>query len=134
MLASTLDGIRLSLHVLAACIWVGGQLTLGGLVPSLRRVSGDATKAAADAFGKLAWPAYAVLILTGLWNYSTFDMAKVSTAWKIVVGIKIAVALFSGLAAFLHQRAKSRAQIAAWGGISGLSAVASLVLGVFLAG
>jgi len=27
--------IRLSLHVLAACVWVGGQLVLAGLVPTV---------------------------------------------------------------------------------------------------
>jgi len=34
--------IRLFLHVLGATVWVGGQLTLAGLVPGLRRVSPDA--------------------------------------------------------------------------------------------
>jgi hypothetical protein len=31
------DTIRLFLHVLAATIWVGGQITLAALVPLLRR-------------------------------------------------------------------------------------------------
>lgn len=135
MLASALEGIRLSLHVLAAAIWVGGQLTLGSMVPSLRANGGErVTSAAAKAFGRLAWPAYAVLIITGLWNYAVVDMNTVNTAWKIVVGIKVFVALFAGLAAYLHQRAKTKGQIATWGGLAGLSSVAALVLGVFLAG
>ena len=29
--------IRLTRHVLAAAVWVGGQLTLAALVPALRR-------------------------------------------------------------------------------------------------
>ncbi len=36
MLPLTLDTVRLSLHVLAATVWVGGQLTLVGLLPGLR--------------------------------------------------------------------------------------------------
>ena len=37
MLAVSWDTIRLFLHVLAATIWVGGQLVLAVLVPVLRR-------------------------------------------------------------------------------------------------
>ena len=37
MLAVSWDTIRLFLHVLAATIWVGGQLVLAALVPVLRR-------------------------------------------------------------------------------------------------
>ncbi len=37
MLAVSWDTVRLFLHVLAATVWVGGQLTLAALVPVLRR-------------------------------------------------------------------------------------------------
>ena len=36
----TLAGIRLSLHVLAAAVWVGGQITLAGLVPTAAAAGG----------------------------------------------------------------------------------------------
>jgi putative copper export protein len=39
MLSPTAESIRLFLHVLAASVWVGGQIVLGGLVPKLRQVS-----------------------------------------------------------------------------------------------
>ncbi len=45
MLAVSWDTIRLFLHVLAATIWVGGQLVLAALVPVLRR-AGVVTEAA----------------------------------------------------------------------------------------
>ncbi len=110
MLATALDGFRLTIHVLAATIWVGGQFTLAGLVPTLRKSGEGVAAAAAKAFSKLSWPAYALLI------------------------IKITVVALSGIAAFVHARAKSKSQIATWGGISGIMAVASLTIGVFLAG
>ena len=38
MLTVSWDTIRLFLHVLAATIWVGGQLTLAALVPVTRAI------------------------------------------------------------------------------------------------
>ncbi len=133
MLSSAVDGIRLSLHVLAAAIWVGGQITLAGLVPSIRKVSPEVTRVAANAFARLSWPAFAVLVLTGFWNIGTIDMSTQTTAWKIVLGVKIAVVVIAGVSAYLHTKAKSTVGLAVWGSISGLSAVAALVMGVFLA-
>src|SRR5437660_1789450 len=60
--------VRLFLHVLAATVWVGGQLTLAGLVPGLRSISPDAPRAVARRFNMLAWPAYLALVVTGVWN------------------------------------------------------------------
>jgi putative copper export protein len=68
MLAVSWDTIRLFLHVLAATVWVGGQLTLAALVPVLRRLGAEIPRAAARRFNQVAWPAFAVLIVTGVWN------------------------------------------------------------------
>jgi putative copper export protein len=132
-LSTAIDGVRLSLHVLAATIWVGGQFTLAGLVPTVKQFGADAPKRIANAFARILWPAYAVLLVTGFWNVSVVQKGQPS-AWKVVLGIKIAVVLLSGLAAWLHSRAKSRRGLAIWGSTAGLSSVAALVLGVFLAG
>jgi putative copper export protein len=132
-LQPALDGVRLSLHVLAAAVWVGGQVTLAGLVPTARRLGEGAPPALARAFAKVQWPAYVMLLGTGIWNVSTAG-SHVPGAWKAVLGAKIAVALVSGAAAFLHTRARGRAAVAAWGGISALSALSALAMGVFLAG
>lgn len=134
VLTSALDGIRLSLHVLAAAIWVGGQFTLAGLVPSLRGAGEGVVNTAARAFSRISWPAYAVLVLTGFWNVATFNSASVSMAWKVVLGVKIVVVAISGISVWLHTRAKTPVQNAIWGGVSGVSAAAALILGVFLAG
>ena len=49
------------------------------------------------------------------------------------LGVKLAVVVLSGVAAYVHSRATSRGALAAWGSISGTAAVAALVMGVFLA-
>jgi putative copper export protein len=134
MLASGLDTLRLTLHVLAASVWVGGQIVMMGLVGPSRAFGPDAAKVLARAFARLAWPAYAVLIVTGFWNISTFHWAAQTGAWKVVLVVKIVVVAVAGLATLLHSHASSRTGLALWGSVAGLASVAALVMGVLLAG
>jgi putative copper export protein len=134
VLASGLDTLRLTLHVLAATVWVGGQIVMAGLVGPSRRLGVEAPEALARAFARLAWPAYAVLILTGFWNLSTFTWSDQTTAWKTVLVAKIVVVALAGLGAALHQRATSKAQLALWGSVAGTASIAALVMGILLAG
>jgi putative copper export protein len=62
MLAVSWDTVRLFLRVLAATIWVGGQLILAALVPVLRRFGTDALRATARRFNQVAWTAFGVLL------------------------------------------------------------------------
>ena len=132
-LAPALDGLRLSLHVLAAAVWVGGQITLAGLLGAARTLGEGAAGTLARAFARLQWPAYAVLLATGIWNVAVAGSGQ-PTAWQAVLGAKVGIVLLAGLAAYLHTKASSRAALAAWGAVSGLSSVTALVLGIFLAG
>ena len=133
-LAPSLVGVRLILHVLAATIWVGGQLTVAGLLPTIRGLGSDASKSVAKAFGRLLWPAYAVLILTGFWNVSADSVKDAPSAWKTVLFVKIAVVVVAGVGVFLHQRSTSKLGLAVWGSVGALASVAALCLGIFLAG
>lgn len=133
-LAAGLDGFRLILHVLAATVWVGGQFTVVGLLPTVRTFGDEAPKAVGRALGRLLWPAYAVLVVTGFWNVGALTVKDASSAWKAVLFVKIAVVVVAGVAVFLHQRATSRRATAIWGAVGALASVAALGLGVFLAG
>ena len=134
MLASGVDTLRLTLHVLAASVWVGGQIVMLGLLGPARAFGPDAPKALARAFARLAWPAYGVLVITGFWNISTFHWATQSGAWKAVLVGKIVVVALAGLATLLHSHASSRTALALWGSLAGLASVAALTMGVLLAG
>jgi putative copper export protein len=123
--------VRLFLHVLAATIWVGGQIVLAGLLPVLRRLGVDATRQAARQFGYIAWPAFGVLILTGIWNVAA-ESDQIEGSYGTVLVLKIFLVAVSGLSAFMHARARSRTGLAAWGGLSGTSALVVLLLGVVL--
>jgi len=127
------DTIRLFLHVLGATVWVGGQLTLAGLVPGLRNVAADAPRAAARRFNLIAWPAYALLIVTGIWNILALKPSW-SGSYGVTLMVKIVVVAVSGITAFLHARAQSKTALAVFGALTGLSALTALFLGVLLAG
>jgi uncharacterized membrane protein len=126
--------LRLSLHVLAAAVWVGGQFVMLGLLPTARTLGDGATAKLARAFGRLSWPAFAVLVATGFWNVAAVGSEPKSSAWSAVMGVKYALVVLAGLGAWLHSRATSRGAIAAWGAIGGLASIAALVAGVLLAG
>jgi putative copper export protein len=134
MLAPTLVTIRLTLHVLAATVWVGGQIVMTGLVGPARGLGADAPKTLARAFARLAWPAYAVLVITGVWNITAVGYAGTSAAWKAVLMAKIAVVVLAGLGVLLHQRATTKRGLALWGSVGGLASVAALIMGILLAG
>ena len=129
-----LETVRLFLHVLAATVWVGGQITLAALVPALRGTAEGVTKVAARAFNRIAWPAFAVLVVTGIWNVFSVDAADRTTSYDVTLFVKIVVVAASGLAAFGHARARSRTLIAVGGALGGLTAIAALFLGVMLHG
>lgn len=133
MLAVDWTTLRLFLHVLAATIWVGGQLTLAGLVPVLRSVGPDAPRLAARRFNRIAWPAFGVLILTGVWN-AVAEREELHGHYLTTFTIKMAAVAASGAAAFWHTRASTPSRVAVFGALSGLSALAALFLGVLLAG
>ena len=131
MLAVHTDTIRLTVHVLAATIWVGGQMTLAGLVPTLRTAGPDVPRAAARAFNRIAWPAFAILIITGVWNVAASDKTG-NLKFGLTLAAKLVVVALSGLSAFMHAKSRSRIGLAVFGAISALSAVLALFLGVLL--
>jgi putative copper export protein len=134
VLAPALTALRLSLHVLAATVWVGGQLVVAGMLPTLRTLGGEASRSVAAAFARLSWPAYGVLLITGIWNVSANHPSAQTTPWNVVLGVKIGVVVLAGLSALLHSRSTTPKGLAVWGALAGLSSVGALVLGVLLAG
>lgn len=132
MLSPTLATWRLTIHVLAAAIWVGGQIVLGALVPTLRKAAPDATAVVARAFARIAWPAFAVLVLTGIWNLTEVAFSSRSTAYQVTLLVKLVLAAISGVAATVHQIGRSRLALALGGALAGVGAIGALFLGVLL--
>jgi putative copper export protein len=133
MLSVNWDTIRLFLHALAATVWVGGQITLAALVPVLRRLGAEIPRAAARRFNQIAWPAFAVLVVTGIWNIAAVH-AQINGSYETTLVVKLIVVGISGVTAALHARARNPRWIAVFGALTGLSALAALFLGILLAG
>ncbi len=141
MLSPTLDTIRLFLHLLAAGVWVGGQIVLAGVVPRLRSIDVEgpapgeagsaATKAAANGFATVAWPAFAIAFVTGIWNILE-QPTNQSTAYNAALGIKLLLVVAAGFSAAQHARTSNRGMKALTGAFGLLAALAILFLGVLL--
>jgi putative copper export protein len=130
MLTIDTDVIRLFLHVLAATVWVGGQVVLVSAVPLLRGVSLEAVRAAAAGYNRVAWPSFGVLLLPGLWNMQA--EADRGDDYQRTLAVKLVVVLLSGVAAFAHTRARDARSRGLLGALSGVTALLALFLGVLL--
>jgi len=147
MLAPSIDTIRLFIHLLAAAVWVGGQFVLAGVVPGLRAVdiandslsnptnpnptSTSATKAAANGFARVAWPAFGIAFATGIWNILAIDGSS-SLAYNMTLGLKLLFVVAAGGSALVHSQTSRKPMMAITGAVGAVASVAVLFLGVLL--
>ncbi len=97
------DHLRIFLHVLGASVWVGGQLVLATAIPVLRRTADSATvRAVARRFQQIAWPAFALLLATGVWNLVNVQLGDRSGAYLGTLVAKLLLVACSGIAAAIH--------------------------------
>ena len=134
-------------HVVAACIWIGGQITVAAVVPLLRRVgAGDAqgpgmASAVGRRFQMIAWPAFAALAVTGVINVGNAGLQwshLLDSDAGRTLAIKLGLVALSGAAAALHAfvqapRGRSAIWSASLGSLSLLAAVTAALYGVAIA-
>lgn len=129
MVPFDLDVLRLTLHVLAATVWVGGQIVLAALVGPLRRAAPATTAVAAQAYARVAWPTFALLVATGVWNVAA-EHTNVKHPAALVV--KLVLVALSALGAALHSTARGPAARGIWGAVGLVGALGALLIGVAL--
>ena len=132
MLSPSSATIRLFIHVIAASVWVGGQITLAGLLPTLRTLDGEARRAIVNRFNTIAWPAFAVLVISGGWNMSAVNFNDASTKYQVTLFVKLLFVALSGIGAFLHTQATNKRALALWGAVGGVSSVVTLFFGILV--
>jgi putative copper export protein len=143
----TLANFVLFVHIVAATIWIGGQITIALVVATLRG-NPELIRLVARRFERVAWTAYAVLVITGIINVSNIGVAWTQlgqTAHGRLLIDKLGLVLISGLAAAIHsfiqaprrrEAAPGRsfsAASAVLGGITLLSALGAALYGVVIA-
>lgn len=133
MLEIDLDSVRVSLHVLAVSVWVGGQIVMAGLIPLLRGLGGEAPRLAARRFAMVAWPAFAVAVITGIWNLFEVNLGDLEISYHMTLGLKLAAVVVSGAAAAWHSLTSSLPIRAVTAALALLSALFALFTGVLLA-
>lgn len=134
MVPFDLHVIRLFLHVLAAAVWVGGQIVLVGLLPTARSLGDDAPRRIGRAFNKVAWPAFAILVATGLWNLLEVSLTNRPTQYHMVLFIKLLFVAASGIGAAFHTQGASRVALAVGGSMAGLGGLVAMLLGIWMHG
>jgi putative copper export protein len=132
MLSPSIHTLRLFLHILGASVWVGGQIALAGVVPGLRRVSPEATRVAARGFARVAWPAFALVVITGLWNLTKVDVGDTSTTYQITLFVKLLLVFASGAAAAVHAMGRSKLALAVGGAVGLLAGLGAMFCGYLL--
>ncbi len=114
-------------HQVAAAVWLGGLITLGALVPALRRagVERPQLQAMARQFGRVSWSAMVVLVVSGVWRYWPNRVSLDAATW---FRVKVAlVVLVVGLA-LAHQITARRTTPAVRGVLQGVTLLVSLAI------
>lgn len=134
MLPVTWDTIRLSLHVLGATVWVGGQITLLYLLPTVQQLGETAPSTVARRFNQAAWAGYVLLVATGVWHLLAIDVGDRTTAYHVTLGVKLLVVALSGIGVAVHILGRSKVALGVGGSLGFLGALAALFFGVLLQG
>lgn len=134
MLPVTWDTVRLSLHVLGATIWVGGQITLLYLLSTVRELDAGAPAVVARRFSQIVWAGFALLLVTGVWHLLVIGVGDRTTAYHVTLVIKLLVVAASGCGVAVHIIGRSKVALAIGGALGLLGALAALFFGVLLHG
>jgi uncharacterized membrane protein len=127
-------------HVLAACIWIGGQIVVAAVLPLLRGTEGLA-RTIGRRYQVIAWPAFAALAVTGVLNVGNAGLQwshLLDSAPGRTLAVKLGLVALSGAAAALHAfvqapRGRSAMWSATLGSVSLLAAVVAALYGVVIA-
>ena len=111
-------------HLLGAAVWLGGTITVGALVPALRKagVERPQLQAMARQFGKVSWSAMVLAVAAGIWL-----VGETERAWGDL-GLKVGLVIVTVALAGLHQLTARRMTAAQRGAIQGLILLVSLAI------
>lgn len=133
MIQPTLDSFRTYLHIVAVCVWLGGQIVLAGIVPKLRKTNPDALSNIAKSYAAIAWPSMILIVFTGAWGLAETDTADYSSAYMVTFGIKMLLVAAAVIATLIHSNGTSKISKGFGGAIGLLATLFAAYCGVLLA-
>jgi putative copper export protein len=133
MIQPTLDSLRTYLHILAVCVWLGGQVVLAGVVPKLRKTNPEALSSIAKGYAAIAWPAMILIVVTGAWGLADIDTSNQSSAYMVTFGIKMLLVATAIIATLIHSNGTTKIAKGLGGAIGLLATLFAAYCGVLLA-
>ena len=133
MIQPTLNSLRTYLHILAVCVWLGGQVVLAGVVPKLRKSNPEALPNIAKGYAAIAWPAMILIVFTGAWGLAATDTANQTTEYMVTLGIKMLLVAGAVIATLIHSNGTSKLAKGLGGAIGLLATLFAAYCGVLLA-
>ena len=133
MIQPTLNSLRTYLHLLAVCVWLGGQVVLAGVVPKLRKTNPQALTNIAKGYASIAWPAMILIVFTGAWGLAATDTANQSTEYMVTFAVKMMLVAGAVIATLVHSNGTSKLAKGLGGAIGLLATLVAAYCGVLLA-
>lgn len=133
MISPTLNSLRIFLHLVAVAVWIGGQIVLAGIVPTLRVAAPEVLQKVAQAFARIAWPAMIMIVFTGAWGLSTVDAADSGTKYMTTFAVKMLLVFVAVAATVIHSQGSSKAAKAIGGALGLLGSLLAAYAGILLA-
>lgn len=111
-------------HLVGAAVWLGGLITVGALVPALRRagVERPQLQAMARQFGRVSWVAMAVAVASGAWL-----VTRTGRAWGDL-SLKAGLVILAIALAVVHQITARKTSAAQRGMMQGVILLTSLAI------
>ena len=133
MIQPTLNSLRTYLHLLAVCVWLGGQVVLAGVVPKLRKTNPESLTNIAKGYASIAWPAMILIVFTGAWGLAATDTANQSTEYIVTFAVKMLLVAGAVIATLVHSNGTSKLAKGLGGAIGLLATLVAAYCGVLLA-
>jgi putative copper export protein len=133
MIQPTLNSLRTYLHILAVCVWLGGQVVLAGVVPKMRKTNPEALSTLAKGYASVAWPAMILIVFTGAWGLAEIDTSNESSSYMVTFGIKMLLVASAIIATLIHSYGTSKLAKGLGGAIGLLATLFAAYCGVLLA-
>jgi len=134
VISPDIDTLRLFLHVLAAAVWVGGQIVVGAVVPRLRGIHPDNARALAKGFARVAWPAFGLAVVTGIWSLLDVPISDMSSDYQATLAIHVLLVAVAGTSAVVHSWGRTKLALAIGGALGLLASLGALFVGVLMVG